>query len=101
MKEVAAPPGRLAVYSAARASQVTGPSRTLRHGLFTQYLLTGLGGTADRDGDGQVTLHELDQYVGRHVSVEAREANREQTPVLTIPARTRAGDFVVVEGLVQ
>jgi serine/threonine protein kinase/uncharacterized caspase-like protein len=52
-----------------------------RHGLFTHHLLQGLRGAADRDGDGQVGVAELFNYVAAAVSRDARERfGREQTP---------------------
>jgi TPR repeat protein/uncharacterized caspase-like protein len=38
------------------------------HGVFTHHLLRGLGGDADDDGDGFVTIRELFDFTYRHVS---------------------------------
>ena len=43
----------------------------LKHGSFTHYLLRGLGGVADGNGDGIVTVNELYSYVQRTVSEHA------------------------------
>ena len=43
----------------------------LGHGLFTFHLLRGIAGEADRDGDGQVGLAELFNYVSTAVSRDA------------------------------
>src|SRR5579884_519826 len=40
------------------------------HGVFTKYLLEGLRGKADADGDGVVTLAELDKYITDQVKAE-------------------------------
>ncbi len=45
----------------------------LGHGLFTFHLLEGIAGAADRDGDGQVGLAELFNYVATAVSRDARQ----------------------------
>jgi serine/threonine protein kinase len=45
----------------------------LGHGLFTFYLLRGIAGEADRDGDGRVGLAELFNYVSLAVSRDARQ----------------------------
>lgn len=37
------------------------------HGVFTHYLLEGLGGAADADGDGVVSFREAAAYVEAHV----------------------------------
>ncbi|MDR3636249.1 MAG: caspase family protein [Isosphaeraceae bacterium] len=52
------------------------------HGLFSFYLADGLGGAADRDGDGIVDSDELYHYVFDQVTTAARkELNVRQTPV--------------------
>jgi uncharacterized caspase-like protein len=55
----------------------------LRHGVFTHYLLRGLGGAADADGNGVVTVNELYSYVQRSVSEHARRLGHRQSPVIT------------------
>jgi serine/threonine protein kinase/uncharacterized caspase-like protein len=45
----------------------------LGHGLFTFHLLEGIGGAADRDGDGRVGLAELFNYVATAVARDARQ----------------------------
>jgi len=42
------------------------------HGVFTYYVLEGLKGKADADGDGMVRTEELFQYVRREVSKATR-----------------------------
>ncbi len=54
----------------------------MQHGLFTYYLLAGLGGQADLDGDGTVLAGELCDYVRDEVSRAARTMfQNEQRPV--------------------
>jgi serine/threonine protein kinase len=48
-------------------------SAELQHGLFTFHLLQGIGGKADRDGDGKVGIEELFNYVAVAVARDARE----------------------------
>ena len=45
------------------------------HGLFTYYLVKGLTGAADEEGDknGNVTLNELEAYVKKHVRNDSRD----------------------------
>jgi hypothetical protein len=76
-------PPRLSVLSAAASDQTAGSLTDRKHGLFTYYLLLGLSGSADANGDGHVTLEELYAYARRRVTVDARRQRREQTPVLT------------------
>jgi len=40
-------------------------------------------GNADSDNDGQVTVKELEEYVTRNVTEQARLLNRVQTPEVT------------------
>lgn len=58
----------------------------LHHGLFTYYLLRGLRGDADRNGDGEVTLGELTAYLERAVPEAARQDfGQEQRPLIVPP----------------
>jgi hypothetical protein len=54
----------------------------LRHGLFTYYVLEGLRGKADRNGDGLVTVSELYEYVEDQVDRAARLAGGRQRPLM-------------------
>ena len=53
------------------------------HGAFTHYLVEGMRGEADLDGDGVVTADELWIYLNGKVRDAARKAGNEQTPVRT------------------
>ena len=53
-------------------------SRWEGHGAFTHYLMQGLSGAADSDGDGTVTAHELFNYVQTKVSEDTVD---EQLPI--------------------
>ena len=48
------------------------------HGIFTYYVVKGLGGAADESGDGIVTADELGEYVRRNVR-EATEGRQNPT----------------------
>ena len=48
--------------------QVSYYSPALKHGVFTHALLEALDGKADANGDGIVTLAEVDAYVGARVA---------------------------------
>ncbi|MFH2202259.1 MAG: caspase family protein [Elusimicrobiota bacterium] len=78
--------GRLSVLSAAAGSEVAGSLEEQGHGMFTYYLLKGLKGEADLNGDKQVTLRELHDYTLKEVRRAARRQNREQTPVFASPS---------------
>jgi len=66
------------VLTAGDANEVTVESNDLRHGVFTYYLLEGLRGKADLDGNGIITVDE----VYRYVSIKVPQATgQEQHPV--------------------
>ena len=82
-------PGNVVLFSASGGAEISGPTSDGKAGLFSTHLLQGLGsGRADLNGDGQISLKELIDYVGPRVSREAAKANRAQHPAL------RAGDKV-------
>lgn len=93
--------GTVAVLAASGADEVTGPAPSAAHGLFTYHLLRALSGLADRDGDKAITLHELNLFVARHVTEEARRANRQQSPSLKFVGVDKPGDWTVVDHLVE
>ncbi|WP_447986366.1 hypothetical protein [Nitrospira sp. Nam74] len=60
-----------------------------RHGLFTYFLLKGLGGAADRDENGLVAVGELCGYVGEHVTATATKTYQQaQHPICAPPVHT-------------
>lgn len=78
------PPG-ISVLTASESEEIAGSLPERGHGLFSYYALQGLSGAADSDGKGHVTLEELYAYVHKHVILDARRQNREQTPTLFSP----------------
>ena len=65
-----------------------------RGGLLTSFLLEGLRGDADLNGDGAVTVRELFQFVSPRLLEYTRQTvHVEQTPVLEV--RALAGEIVV------
>ena len=73
--------GRL-VITASGPDEVALEPADLGHGLFTYYLLEGLSGKADRNGDGIVTVSELYPYVEDQVERRSRAAGGRQRPVM-------------------
>jgi hypothetical protein len=77
------PAAQVALLTASAGDEISGPAPGENLGLFTKYLTEAVGrGAADADGDGQVSLQELLDYVKPRVSREAKKDNREQTPQL-------------------
>lgn len=95
------PAAKIAVFSASAASEISGPSSDKSMGAFSKYVVDGLGqGKADLDGDGQVTLKELEGWVSPRVAREARGDNREQHPSLAMGDDLGdANTFVVAWGV--
>ncbi|MFH1723832.1 MAG: caspase family protein [Elusimicrobiota bacterium] len=85
--------GRLAVFAAAAADEITGAEESQGHGLFTYHFLKGLSGEA-ADGNGRVTARGLHEYLLPRVRDAARRENRDQTPALN-GLRGRAEDILI------
>ena len=75
--------GKIMVLAASTGNQISSDYDKVQHGLFTYYLLKGMRGEADVDGNGIVELIELYEYVKTNVSEKASlELNRDQMPLL-------------------
>jgi hypothetical protein len=92
---------RLAVFTASEGQEIAGPVPGASGGLFTHFVVEGLTtGQADGDGDGQLTLKELHEWVKPRVLREARKADRSQTPTVIVGSDIgSAGNFAVAWGL--
>jgi hypothetical protein len=66
------------ILTASGANEVSAESDELKHGIFTHFLLKGLQGQADSDGDGLITVDEIYTYVSKQVP---QATNQEQHPV--------------------
>lgn len=75
--------GKVNVLAASTGTQISSDYDSAKHGLFTYFLLRGMRGEADKNGNGIVELGELYEYVKTNVSEKASlELNRDQTPML-------------------
>jgi hypothetical protein len=72
--------GNVIAMTASRGDQVSNSYPEKEHGLFTYYMLSGMRGAADADGDKTVTLDELYTYVNVNVVKVSRRDGVEQTP---------------------
>lgn len=61
------------VLAAAKEEQLSYENAELGQGVFTHFLLRGLGGEADENKDGKVTVQEVYAYVSREVPRYVRE----------------------------
>jgi WD40 repeat protein/uncharacterized caspase-like protein len=86
--------GGLAILTASEAAQLSQEdARWGHHGVFTYFLLRGLAGEADRNGDHLVTLGELMEYVRENVSKATRY---QQVPAIGNTIFDRALPLVLV-----
>jgi hypothetical protein len=66
------------ILTASDANEVSVEKDELGHGVFTYYLLEGLRGKADLDGDGMITVDEIYHYVSEKVP---QATGQDQHPV--------------------
>jgi len=69
-----------AFFMSSTALEASWEDRELRHGVFTFFLIEGMSGLADYDGNGVVEMRELYRYVRKKVN---RYTDGRQTPMLT------------------
>jgi hypothetical protein len=68
--------------SACKGDQFSWESKDLGHGLFSHFLLKGLNGAADRDGNGLIDTDEIYRHVSDNVPLVAqKEFKTSQDPV--------------------
>ena len=73
------PQGKMVVFSAAQGDETAYPNNEEKHGMFTYFLLKKL-----QETQGDVTLHELGEYITRNVSQQSILLNgKSQTPCVT------------------
>jgi len=75
-------PDNFTIFSASNYDQVSGGIKEAQHGMFSYYLMKGLEGKADENGDRKITNGELIAYLKDNVSQEAFTQNRQQDPML-------------------
>ena len=84
--------------TASSGDEISGPALGESGGVFTKYLTQALGGgQADANGDGQVSLKELSDWVTPRVARDARQDNREQHPKLVVGSGVGSPDDFIVE----
>ena len=74
--------GNVTVFSAAGGKEISSAWPEKKHGLFTYFLMKGMKGEADTNGDKKLTVGELGDYIHENVSDMAGMLDREQTPGL-------------------
>jgi membrane-associated protease RseP (regulator of RpoE activity) len=77
-KESSVPDG-FTVFTAAAGDETAKPLEEAKHGLFSYFLMKGMEGDADTNGDKQITAGELHSYVKSNV---VQQSSGTQTPEL-------------------
>ena len=78
----ASPNMNIAVMMSCRSDEFSMESEELQQGLFTYYLINGLGGLANSDNNKYITIKELYYYVYKKTCAKASSMGRSQTPEL-------------------
>jgi uncharacterized caspase-like protein len=71
-----------AIVTASRPAEVSIELPELGHGIFSYFLVQGLGGAADLNRDGIVSLQELYEYLEQQVTAKSRSVGGNQHPVM-------------------
>ena len=64
------------------------------YGVFTKYLVMGMEGSADSNGDGVVAFSELEQYVQKGVKDWSTKKNKQQKPFTRLNGE-KTGDLAI------
>jgi hypothetical protein len=75
-------PSNVTMVSASAANQTALASDDFKQGIFSYFLVRGLAGQADTDGNQRVTQGELIDYLSQRVDKKAMSMNRRQQPQL-------------------
>ena len=78
--ELAAARDGVAMITSSKGEEVSMESTGLRHGIFSHFLIEGLGGAADLNRDQVITISELYKYISNAVSVYTQGA---QNPMIS------------------
>ncbi len=87
----------LVVFQSCGPDEVSHELPDSNRGAYSSYLEEGLSGQADANGDGLVTVAELQTYVRDHVSDWARQHKTVQVPAVSL---TDVGDPIRTAGIV-
>ncbi len=75
-------PKNVSIFSASKLNQISSGYAEAKHGIFSYFLMKGLEGNADLNGDKKITNGELLTYLNDYVSSIASELGRQQNPSL-------------------
>jgi len=72
-------PAGFTVLTAAGGDQIAKPLKEAQHGMFSYFLMKGMEGDADSDGNNEITARELHSYVRENV---VQQSGGSQVPEL-------------------
>lgn len=72
----------IAVMMSCKGDETSLEMGSLKQGVFTYYLIKGLEGEANRDGNKYITIQELFYYIYQKVKDKTTNGNNKQTPEL-------------------
>jgi len=75
-------PSNFTLFSAAGNDETASSHPSLKHGLFSYWMMRGLGGDADSNSDRKITNGELHAFIDKNVQKNAVSMGRKQHPQL-------------------
>lgn len=87
---------KMVAISSSSAGEPSNAHPDMEHGLFTFFLLKGIGGEADANNDDKLSVNEIYQYVFKNVSQQARRMGSQQMPMIT-PSLAKIKDVTLGE----
>ena len=75
-------PSNFTLFSAAGNDETASSHPSLKHGLFSYWMMRGLGGEADSNQDNKITNGELHAFIDKNVQKSAISIGRKQHPQL-------------------
>jgi len=73
----------ITLFSASANNEIASGFNETKHGLFSYYMMKGLEGDADSNGDKKITTGELHAFLSTNVKKQAQRLGRKQTPQLS------------------
>jgi hypothetical protein len=87
-----------AILSSCKIGQLSYEYPEKSHGVFSYYLLEGLKGSADNDGDGIITVPDVNKYVWEQMREWSITTGHEQHPTFYYKV---SGEFIFVRTSIQ
>ncbi|MCE9607985.1 MAG: SUMF1/EgtB/PvdO family nonheme iron enzyme [Planctomycetia bacterium] len=96
LKDLRLPEGVVLLNSCA-PGEISREDEKFGHGVFMNFILEGLGGAADKDGDGALSLYELQSYASIKTRVYVADRfNDSQRPFYKIEGEAASMEFALL-----